>query len=67
MRGVCPPSTEDLVGLTLAELSVCALFRAEAGTAPPTLLTAAPDVKASFDAEVTPFLAIELVLPKLPL
>jgi hypothetical protein len=42
-------------------------LRADGGTAPPTLLTAAPDVKASFDAEVTPFFAIELVFPKLPL
>jgi hypothetical protein len=67
LRGVCPPSTEDRVGLTLAVFIVCALFSADAGTAPPTLLTAAPDVKASRDAEVTPFLAIPLVFPKLPL
>jgi len=43
------------------------LLSADAGTAPPTLLTAAPEVKAARDAEVTPFLAIALVLPKLPL
>ena len=56
VRGVCPPRTDDRVGLMLAALRGCALPSAEAGTAPPTLLTAAPEVKAARDAEVTPFL-----------
>lgn len=62
VRGVCPPRTEDRVGLTLAVFIMCAFFSAEAGTAPPTLFTAAPEVNAARDAEVTPLCIIAPVL-----
>jgi len=64
VRGVCPPSTEDRVGLTLAVFIICAFFSAEAGTAPPTLFTAAPEVNAARDADVTPLCAIALAFRK---
>ena len=62
VRADCPPVTEECVGLALAVFIRCALFRAEDGTAPPTLLTSAPEVNADLEAEVTPLRAIALVL-----
>lgn len=62
VRGVCPPNTDDRVGVTLGELSDWAFPRAEAGTAPPTLLTFTPEVKADRGAEVTPLLMTSFVL-----
>jgi len=66
VRGVCPPRTDDFVGLTLAVLMTWPLPIAEAGTAPPTLLTAAPEVNADLGAEVTPFLMTASVARTLP-
>lgn len=62
VRGDCPPVTEECVGLALAVFIRCALLSAEDGTAPPTLLTIAPEVNAALEAEVTPLRAIMFVL-----